>query len=174
MSFRTRSDYVEAHGTGTPVGDPIEASAIGNVFGEGRNPDDACIIGSIKTNIGHLEPAAGIAGLIKAALCVREGEIPPSLHFEKPNPNIDFGKLGIRVQGAQSPWPTTARTADRGGQFVRLRRHQCLRYCRATAGGSQGQCQPAGDAPWPASCRLSAASKTALPAVCGRAADAAR
>ena len=75
--------YVEAHGTGTAVGDPIEASAIGTVFGEGRTGEGACVIGSIKTNIGHLEPAAGIAGLIKAALCVRQGEIPPSLHFAR-------------------------------------------------------------------------------------------
>src|SRR5829696_6504909 len=86
--------YVEAHGTGTAVGDPIEASAIGSVFGQGRDPDDPCIIGSIKTNIGHLEPAAGVAGLIKATLCVRKGEIPPNLHFQTPNPHIDFAKLG--------------------------------------------------------------------------------
>src|SRR5215212_192119 len=73
-SFPNEIGYVEAHGTGTPVGDPIEASAIGTVFGRERGPDNPCIIGSIKTNIGHLEPAAGVAGLIKAALCVQKGE----------------------------------------------------------------------------------------------------
>ena len=102
--------YVEAHGTGTAVGDPIEASAIGTVFGEGRTGEGACVIGSIKTNIGHLEPAAGIAGLIKAALCVRQGEIPPSLHFERPNPHVDFDGLGIRVQRKLGAWPSGHRS----------------------------------------------------------------
>ncbi len=101
-------DYVEAHGTGTAVGDPIEANAIGTVFGEGRTSENACVVGSIKTNIGHLEPAAGIAGLIKAALCVREGAIPPNLHFHDPNPQIDFATLGIRVPCERAPWPTTS------------------------------------------------------------------
>jgi acyl transferase domain-containing protein len=100
-----RIDYVEAHGTGTPVGDPVEAEAIGAVFGARRSLANACIVGSIKTNIGHLEPAAGIAGLIKAALCVRNGEIPPNLHFNQPNPKIDFANLGIRVPRALTPWP---------------------------------------------------------------------
>jgi acyl transferase domain-containing protein len=101
----SRIGYVEAHGTGTAVGDPIEASAIGAVFGEGRAAERVCIVGSIKTNIGHLEPAAGIAGLIKAALCVRQAQIPPSLHFERPNPHVDFDGLGIRVQRKLGPWP---------------------------------------------------------------------
>ena len=101
----SRIDYVEAHGTGTAVGDPIEADAIGTVFGAGRAPENACVIGSIKTNIGHLEPAAGIAGLIKAALCVRHGAIPPNLHFDQPNPHIDFATLGIRVARKLMPWP---------------------------------------------------------------------
>lgn len=88
-------DYVEAHGTGTPVGDPIEASAIGSALG--RRVNRPCPIGSVKTNIGHLEAGSGIAGLIKASLCLHHGEIPPNLHFEQPNPGIDFVGLGIRV-----------------------------------------------------------------------------
>jgi acyl transferase domain-containing protein len=103
----SRIGYVEAHGTGTAVGDPIEAEAIGTVFGTGRASEHACVIGSIKTNIGHLEPAAGIAGLIKAALCVRRGEIPPNLHFNSPNPHIDFARLGIRVPCGLITWPPT-------------------------------------------------------------------
>jgi amino acid adenylation domain-containing protein len=96
--------YVEAHGTGTPVGDPIEAEAIGTVFGKlGPHP---CLIGSIKTNIGHLEPAAGIAGLIKAALCVERAQIPPSLHFETLNPNIRASEWGIEVCRRLSDFPT--------------------------------------------------------------------
>jgi acyl transferase domain-containing protein/thioesterase domain-containing protein/acyl carrier protein len=88
-------NYIEAHGTGTPVGDPIEANALGMALGEDR--PQPCPIGSVKTNIGHLEAAAGMASLIKAALILKHKEIPPSLHFKKPNPNIDFEKLGLRV-----------------------------------------------------------------------------
>src|SRR5262249_37064275 len=97
--------YVEAHGTGTAVGDPIEAEAIGTAFGTGRPAEAPCLIGSIKTNIGHLEPAAGIAGLIKAVLCRQRGQIPARLHCANPHPNIPFAKLGIRVASERQPWP---------------------------------------------------------------------
>jgi acyl transferase domain-containing protein/NAD(P)-dependent dehydrogenase (short-subunit alcohol dehydrogenase family)/acyl carrier protein len=88
--------YVEAHGTGTPVGDPIEAEAIGDAIGrkEKRPP---VLVGTVKANIGHLEPAAGIAGLIKAALVLRHAEIPPSANFAVPNPRIPFEALNIEV-----------------------------------------------------------------------------
>lgn len=89
--------YVESHGTGTAVGDPIEANALGSVLGHGRPSGDVCIIGSVKTNIGHLEAGAGIAGLIKTALSLKNGAIPPNLHFHKPNPEIDFEGLRLRV-----------------------------------------------------------------------------
>lgn len=98
--------YVEAHGTGTPVGDPIEANAIGTVFGKGRK--GVCKVGSIKTNLGHLEPAAGVVGLIKAVLCVREGHIPASLNFEIPNPHIDFEQLNLAVVDRETAWPQPA------------------------------------------------------------------
>jgi acyl transferase domain-containing protein/NADPH:quinone reductase-like Zn-dependent oxidoreductase/thioesterase domain-containing protein/NAD(P)-dependent dehydrogenase (short-subunit alcohol dehydrogenase family)/acyl carrier protein len=87
--------YVEAHGTGTPVGDPIEAAALGSALCEGRRHD--CLIGSVKTNIGHLEAASGIASLIKVALVLKHKAVPPSLHFKNPNPNIDFHDLKLRV-----------------------------------------------------------------------------
>lgn len=89
--------YVEAHGTGTPVGDPIEAEAIGTVFGAGQSGRRPCLIGSIKTNIGHLEPAAGVIGLMKAALCVEHAQVPPSLHFRTGNPRIPLNTLGLEV-----------------------------------------------------------------------------
>ncbi len=89
--------YVEAHGTGTPVGDPIEAGAIGSFFSQGRTEGEKCFMGSVKTNIGHMEAAAGIAGLIKAALCLYYGKIPPNLHFETPNPAIPFDELRLKV-----------------------------------------------------------------------------
>jgi acyl transferase domain-containing protein/thioesterase domain-containing protein/acyl carrier protein len=95
--------YVEAHGTGTPVGDPIETNALGSGLGENRK--QPCLIGSVKTNIGHLEAAAGIASLIKVALILKHKAIPPSLHFKNPNPNIDFEKLKLRVVQQLEPFP---------------------------------------------------------------------
>ena len=87
--------YVEAHGTGTAVGDPIEAAALGSALSRGRS--HPCLIGSVKTNIGHLEAASGIASLIKVALILKHRTIPPSLHFRTPNPKIDFDQLRLRV-----------------------------------------------------------------------------
>ena len=100
-----RVAYVEAHGTGTPVGDPIEATALGRVMGEGRPPGQKCLIGSVKTNIGHLEAGSGIAGLIKAALVLHERTVPPSLNFEQPNPNIPFDTLSLAVASRLVPLP---------------------------------------------------------------------
>jgi acyl transferase domain-containing protein/aryl carrier-like protein/ubiquinone/menaquinone biosynthesis C-methylase UbiE len=97
--------YVEAHGTGTLVGDPIEANALGAVLSVSRPDGEFCAIGSVKTNIGHLEAGAGIAGLIKTALALKHGLIPPSLHFQTPNPHIDFERLKLRVQQHLEPWP---------------------------------------------------------------------
>ncbi|AGB26048.1 polyketide synthase family protein [Mycobacterium sp. JS623] len=100
-------DYVEAHGTGTLLGDPIEARALGTVLGPGRAEDSPLLIGSIKSNLGHLEAAAGIAGFIKAVMAVERGSIPPSLHFQTPNPHIPFGQLRLKVAAAQHQWPPT-------------------------------------------------------------------
>jgi acyl transferase domain-containing protein len=97
--------YIEAHGTGTPVGDPIEAKALGEVFGAGRPEGETCLVGSVKTNIGHLEAAAGVAGLIKAALVLKNKQVPPHLHLLQPNPNIDFAGLKLRVAQRLEPLP---------------------------------------------------------------------
>jgi acyl transferase domain-containing protein/acyl carrier protein len=99
--------YVEAHGTGTPVGDPLEARAIGAVLSAGRASDERCIIGSVKTNIGHLEAAAGVAGLVKTALALKHRQIPPHLHFYNPNPDIPFDELQLRVPTTLEAWPAT-------------------------------------------------------------------
>ncbi len=87
--------FFEMHGTGTPAGDPIEAAAVGRALGQARR--DPLPIGSVKTNIGHLEPASGMAGLIKAALALERGSVPPTLHCETPNPNIPFDALNLRL-----------------------------------------------------------------------------
>lgn len=100
--------YVEAHGTGTPVGDPIEASVLGRTFGSGRNAQTFCVVGSAKAAIGHLEAAAGIAGVIKASLCLREGAIPPQANLGNPNPKIPFETLGIRLPRALEKIPDGA------------------------------------------------------------------
>jgi acyl transferase domain-containing protein len=97
--------YVELHGTGTRVGDPIEAAALGAALGRDRDAGDPLVVGSVKTNVGHLEGAAGIAGLLKAALSIRHRKIPASLNFETPNPRIDLAALHLRVQTALGGWP---------------------------------------------------------------------
>ncbi|MGW0932766.1 SDR family NAD(P)-dependent oxidoreductase [Streptomyces sp. NPDC002644] len=99
--------YVEAHGTGTLLGDPIEAEALGAVFAEGR--DRPLLLGSAKTNFGHLEPAAGVVGLLKTALALHHGELPASLHFDEPNPHIDFEGAKLDVVTEQRPWPRARR-----------------------------------------------------------------
>ncbi len=105
------TQYVEAHGTGTRQGDPIELRALGTVLGEGRPSDQPCRVGSVKTNLGHGETAAGITGLIKAALCIQHRQIPASLHFRTPNPAIDFAGLKLQVQTALEPFPAPDRPA---------------------------------------------------------------
>jgi acyl transferase domain-containing protein len=97
--------YVEAHGTGTLVGDPIEARALGEALAPGRPEDRPCLIGSVKTNIGHLEAGAGIAGLIKTALALKHRVIPANLHFREPNPEIPFKELKLKVPQQRMPWP---------------------------------------------------------------------
>jgi acyl transferase domain-containing protein/acyl carrier protein len=98
--------YVEAHGTGTPVGDPIEANAIGQVAREGRGEGQRCLIGSIKTNFGHTEAAAGVAGLIKAALVLSQRCVPPHLHLQRPNPKIDFAALALEAPADATALPS--------------------------------------------------------------------
>ncbi|MBN1489436.1 MAG: polyketide synthase dehydratase domain-containing protein, partial [Phycisphaerae bacterium] len=109
-----RLQYVEAHGTGTTVGDPIEANALGAVLSVGRPAGETCVIGSVKSNLGHLEPASGIAGLLKTTLALKHREIPPNLHFETPNPDIPFQKFKLRVAKRLEPWPAHAGPALAG------------------------------------------------------------
>ncbi|HEY9229919.1 MAG TPA: type I polyketide synthase, partial [Gemmatimonadaceae bacterium] len=104
-------DYVEAHGTGTSLGDPIEVRALGAALGTNRAPDAPLLVGSVKANIGHLEAAAGVAALIKTALALHHGEIPPQRNLREPNPYIPWSELPLRVATALAPWP--ARDADR-------------------------------------------------------------
>src|SRR5262245_61974426 len=107
-------DYVEAHGTGTGVGDPIEAQALGAVLREGRSEDQPCLLGSVKTNIGHTEGAAGAAGVIKTALSLKHRLIPPSLHVTELSPKILWKHLLLSVASQPTPWPERPWPASAG------------------------------------------------------------
>ncbi|GAA4386185.1 hypothetical protein GCM10023147_09080 [Tsukamurella soli] len=98
-------DYVEAHGTGTVLGDPIEADALGRVVGRGRADDTPLLIGSVKTNFGHMEAAAGVGGVAKMLLAMQHGEIPASLHYAGPNPYIQFDATHLKVADTITAWP---------------------------------------------------------------------
>ena len=97
--------YIEAHGTGTPLGDPIEIAALSQAFRQETERKGFCAIASVKTNIGHLDAAAGIASLIKAVLALKHGQIPPILHFQQPNPQIDFANSPFYVNTQLADWP---------------------------------------------------------------------
>ena len=103
----SRIGFVEAHGTGTAVGDPIEAHALAEALCADRPAASPLLIGSVKTNLGHLETAAGVAGLVKAVLVLKHGQVPANLHFATPNPNIDFEGLKLRVNSTLEPFPET-------------------------------------------------------------------
>ncbi|MDT5347689.1 MAG: hypothetical protein QOH91_976 [Mycobacterium sp.] len=107
-------DYLEAHGTGTALGDPIEVQAAAAVYGGGRDPNRPLLIGSVKTNIGHLESAAGVAGLIKVVLSLQHEVLPQVLHFEKPSPHIPWDSLPVRVVDKAIPWQANGRPRRAG------------------------------------------------------------
>ena len=96
--------YIEAHGTATPMGDPIEIASLTQVFRASTEKKRFCAIGSLKTNIGHLDAAAGVASLIKTALMLENKMLPPSLHFKRPNPQIDFDNSPFYVNAELSEW----------------------------------------------------------------------
>lgn len=98
-------DYIEAHGTGTILGDPIEADALGRVVGRGREADKPALLGAVKSNVGHLESAAGAASLAKMTLSLANDKLPPSINYAGPNPYIDFDKEHLKVNDTVSEWP---------------------------------------------------------------------
>ncbi|MGW1216673.1 type I polyketide synthase [Streptomyces sp. NPDC002499] len=156
--------YVELHGTGTRVGDPVEAAALGAALGTGRPADRPLHVGSAKTNIGHLEGAAGIVGLLKTALSIWHRELPPSLNFHTPNPDIAFDELRLRVQQSLTPWPRPDRPLIAGTSSFGMGGTNCHVVLREwTAGDATAAVEgPAvvtdGSLPWP----LSATSQAAL------------
>jgi acyl transferase domain-containing protein/D-arabinose 1-dehydrogenase-like Zn-dependent alcohol dehydrogenase/acyl carrier protein len=107
-------DYLEAHGTGTPLGDPIEVQAAGAAYGAGRDAEKPLLMGSVKTNIGHLESASGSAGLIKVVLSLQHGVLPKSLYFDNPSPHIPWDSLPVRVVTEATPWETNGKPRRAG------------------------------------------------------------
>ncbi len=143
-------DYLEAHGTGTTVGDPIEINAVANVYGRGRTDDRPLLIGSVKTNIGHLESAAGVAGVIKAALVLNRGVIPKHLHFRNPNPSVDWDGLPLQVTSSMLDWPQRSGKTRLAGVnsfgISGTNAHIVMEEYRAPNGGSPGESGNAGAA----------------------------
>ncbi|MEU6844626.1 acyltransferase domain-containing protein [Streptomyces sp. NPDC046716] len=161
-------DYVEAHGTGTPLGDPVEAAALGAALGRGRSPQQPLLLGSVKTNLGHLEAAAGIAGLIKTVLALHHDELPPQLHFTAPGPHLDLDALGLRVVAEPEPWPRYSGTATAGVSafgFSGTNAHVALAEHRAPLPAQ------AGPADRPAVLPLDAPTRSRLRAQAGELAD---
>lgn len=128
---------VECHGTGTPLGDPIEVQALAQAYGEGRNAP--LLIGSVKTNIGHLEAAAGIAGMIKAVLMLESGQLAATLHQRDPNPRIAWDRLPVQVIDAPRPWPQCdrARAAVSSFGFSGTNAHLIVEAAQAPSGAAQ-------------------------------------
>ena len=109
-----RISYIEAHGTGTSLGDPIEIEALASIYGANRSLENPLMVGSVKTNFGHLEAAAGISSLIKVVLALQHQEIPPHLHFNQPNPLVDWDKLPIKIPTSPTPWLTEEKSRMAG------------------------------------------------------------
>lgn len=166
-----RVHYVEAHGTGTIVGDPIEAGAIGAVYGGERN-DAGCIIGSVKSNIGHLEAAAGVAGLIKLVLSLHHNIAPALATLKEPNPNIPFRELGIRLADRQMPivesihQPVYAAINSFG--YGGTNAHAILRRAEAVADAAPMDSKDAKPRAYPYILPISTRSKEALPILARR------
>lgn len=164
----TSVSYVETHGTGTGLGDPLEAGALGTVYGRDRAAGEPCLIGSVKPNIGHLEAGAGAASLIKATLALANEEIPPSLNFSTGNPAIDWAGSGLSVVTQRTGWPRgdrPRRAGVSGFGYGGTICHLLLEEAPEPAGG------PGPAAEGPALFPLSAASEAALRAAAGRLAD---
>jgi acyl transferase domain-containing protein len=154
-------DYVEAHGAGSPLLDPLELTALGRVLGEGRPSDRPLLVGSVKSNIGHAEAAGGLAGLIKAVLCLEHRQVPPSLHVQTPHPGVAWDELPLEIPAKPMDLPDVGRPAVAGvsGQgSSAINAHVVLRQAATVEPGV-----PRSDTPYPLA--LSARTPEALTAL---------
>ncbi|MEO3762707.1 beta-ketoacyl synthase N-terminal-like domain-containing protein, partial [Streptomyces sp. B5E4] len=138
--------YVELHGTGTRLGDPVEAAALGALAAPGRPADDPLLVGSVKTNVGHLEGAAGITGLLKTVLALRHRQLPPSLNFSAPHPDIPLGDLRLDLVRGTRPWPHPDRPLVAGVSSFGMGGTNCHVVLRE-ADSSAAEPAPPGDRP---------------------------
>ena len=150
-------DYVELHGTGTPVGDPIEAAALGAALGGERRPDRPLLVGSVKTNIGHLEGAAGIAGLVKLALSLSHRTLPASLNFRTPPAGIPLAELGLDVVSETRDWPNTDQPLMAGISSFGMGGTNCHLVLAEYPGSTDEPADRPADLPWLLSARSPAA-----------------
>jgi len=161
--------YIEAHGTGTKLGDPVEMEALGTVLAEGREPGSVCTVGSVKTNIGHGETAAGVAGLIKVALMLKHRQLVPSLHFREPNPAIAFDQIPLCVQTGLEDWTVPDGTLRVAGVnsfgFGGTNAHIVVEEWAEN--GADDAVSPGGDSDWQM-LPLSAKNEAALKALAGQ------
>ncbi|MFI2184757.1 type I polyketide synthase, partial [Streptomyces sioyaensis] len=166
--------YVELHGTGTRVGDPVEAAALGAALGRDRREHGPLAVGSVKTNIGHLESAAGIAGFLKVALAIRRRELPASLNFREPNPQIPLDELNLRVQTRTTPWPQADRPLIAGVSSFGMGGTNCHVVVGEAPAPERSAAPEAGsglESSGPVAWVLSARSGAALAAQAGRLAE---
>ncbi|WP_151772626.1 type I polyketide synthase, partial [Streptomyces abyssomicinicus] len=165
--------YVELHGTGTPLGDPIEAAALGAAVGADHEDGPALAVGSVKTNVGHLEGAAGITGLIKTVLSIKHRRLPPSLNFETPNPDIPLDRLRLRVQTELGDWPSPERPLIAGVSSFGMGGTNCHVVLAEAPEGEPasygtGESGESGDSGGPTALVLSARTEGALREQAGR------
>ena len=170
-------DYLEAHGTGTPLGDPIEVQAAAAVYGTGRRPDRPLLIGSAKTNLGHLESAAGVAGLVKIVLSLQHELLPRNLHFHQPSAHIPWDSLPVRVVDTETPWPvgeTPRRAGISSFGFTGTNAHVLIEEAPRSSSAWEGDAtaDTGPQSPWPSErpcvMPLSARSPQALSALAQR------
>ncbi len=149
-------DYLEAHGTGTPLGDPIEVQAAAAVYGAGRDPNHPLLMGTAKTNIGHLESAAGVAGLIKVVLSLQHDLLPKTLHFHNPNPHIPWESLPVQVVAEATPWKPEGRPRRAGVSsfgFTGTNAHVLIEEAPQPSAADDAEADAGGDRPAPEAAR---------------------
>ncbi len=160
-------DYVECHGTGTPLGDPIEVAALAQAFAAGKPRRNRCLISSVKGNVGHLDVAAGMAGLIKTAFSLERESIPGTLHYSGPNPRLDLENTPFSITGEATPWPrgNGERCSPRRCQRLRRRRYQCASGARRSP-DRHGAAEPETETALLFVCKNLGRARCAVPAPC--------